>query len=445
MLMKNSTYRYAIVIILIIIITFAIIQKTYFSTAPSFHSSYYTQNITSPYNNNSNNASTKKNKTTYLENVVLSKNYNLPFFSRPVVTGDFSFIDTANYFATYGVTNPNYIGYVVKINNDNGDIVWKSKLPNMIMNTPLVVPQMNMVFVGIGNDEFFYKNNTLYRGTGTSGVYALDIQTGKILWKFSTIGQRKPTLIYNKGIIYSVGGNRILYAISAQTGKEIWSLDYGSITSQGSPVLVGNNLFFGGAKPYKLFDVNIDTHKIVWVDNLGSTNGINGGLDDTTIASSSGYLYTMATKLVDYKTNQGYDYLFKINESTGAIVWRFNEGYGKMNLPNGAQMEGTVPTITKNNVYVGSTSAQKIFDVSVASGKKIWSQNAIGLNNKPFVIVGDNLYYDNGLGNILVYNRETGRYLAERTTGGQVAVSGITYSDGYFYADNSSGRFFVFK
>ena len=444
MLMKNSTYRYAIFVILLIIVVYLIVVKTY-SNIPPFHSSYYTQNIISPYNNNSNNASNKKNGKTYLEKIVLSKNYNLPFFSRPVVTGDFSFIDTANYFATYGVANPDYIGYVVKINNDNGDIVWKSKMPNVIMNTPLVVPQINMVFVGIGNDEFFYKNNILYRGTSTSGVYALDIQTGKILWKFSTIGQRKPTLIYHNGVIYSVGGNRVLYAISAQNGKQLWSLNYGSISSQGSPVLVGDNLFFGGAKPYKLFDVNINTHQIVWTDNLGNTNGINGGLDDTTIAASSGYLYTMATKLVNYKTNQGYDYLFKINESNGNIVWTFNEGFGKMNLPNGAQMEGTVPTITKNNIYVGSTSAQKIFDISVSSGKKIWSQSAAGLNNKPFVILGSNLYYDNGLGNILVYNRKTGHYIAERTTGGTVAVSGLTYSDGYFYADNSSGRFFVFK
>jgi hypothetical protein len=55
------------------------------------------------------------------------------------------------------------------------------------------------------------------------------------------------------------------------------------------------------------------------------------------------------------------------------------------------------------------------------------------------------LYYDNGLGNILVYNRHTGKYLAERTTGGEVAVSGLTYSNGFFYVDNTAGRFFIFK
>ncbi len=439
----KRSFKFVIIFLIVVVLVVLVID---FSYKPSvFKSSYYSINVSSSYNNNKNNGSLGKDNNTYLNKVVLYKNYNLPFFSRPVETGDFSFIDTANYFQTYGVSNPNYQGSVVKIDNQNGKIVWQTDLPNLVMNTPLVLPEINKVIVGIGNDEFFKSHSKLIRGTGTSGIYALDIETGKILWKFPTVGQRKPTLVYKNNTIYSVGGNGVLYAISASNGKELWSYNYGSYTSQGSLTLVGDNLYFGGAHPYKLFDFNIKTRKITWSDDLGKSYGINGGLDDTTIAYGNGSLYTVATKLVNKKQNKGYDYLFKINAKNGDIVWNLNEGYGLINLPNGAQMEGTVPTITNNKVYIGSTTAQKIYAVNSNTGKIIWAKTASGLNNKPFVILNKFLYYDNGLGDIYVYNRFNGRYLAERTTGGQVAVSGLTYFDGRFFADTSNGHFFIFK
>ncbi len=429
----------------LVIVLLGVYIYTSVSLFPKLSESYYyTKNVTSSYNNKNNNGSLGNTQKTGLEKIVLHKNFNTTFFSRPIVSGDYSFIDTANYFQTYGVKNPNYKGSTMKIDNTTGKVLWERKFPNLVMNTPLIVSEINTVFVGIGNDEFFYKSGKLIRGTGVSGIYALNINTGKILWKFNTVGQRKPTLVYNNNIVYSVGGNGVLYALSSSTGKEIWSLNYGSITSQGSITLVGNNLYFGGADPYKLYDVNILSRKIVWSKNFGAL-GINGGLDDTTIAYNSGYLYTVGTKLVNYKQNKGYDYLYKVNASNGDILWKLNEGYGLMNLPSGAQMEGTVPTISGNNVYVGSTTSQRILCVSINNGKILWSKKSIGLNNKPFIIVGKYLYYDNALGNILVYNKNNGEYVAERTTGAAVAVSGLTYINNKFYADTIKGDLYIFN
>ena len=440
--MKDNKRLYIFTGIIVIFLVLVFIYSKTKNNVPQ--SSYYTANISSPYSGKKNN-STILNVKTGLSHIVLAKDLGYPFFSRPIVSGDYSFIDSANYFQTYGVKNPQYKGYLVKVDNKTGKILWSVKFPNLVMNSPLVISQIGMVFVSTGNDVFFRTSSgELMRGTQGGGIYAIDINTGKILWHFNVIGQRKPTPVYKNGVLYSIGGNRTLYALSALNGKVLWSLNYGSISSQSSPLLVDNNLYFGGSYPYYFFDINIKTHKIQWKINLGA-KGINSGIDDVAPVYSSGYIYTDASQLVNKKTNEGYDYLYKINANNGSIVWKLNEGYGKLNLPNGAQMIGSVPTVSGNMVYVGSTATQKILSVNTNTGKIIWSQKSIGLNNKPFIVVGDLLYYDNGLGNIQVYNKNTGKYIATRTTSGAVAVDGITYTNGKFYAVNLSGDFYIFK
>lgn len=379
--MWGNNKKYIIGVILVVILVVIISVLTEKNTISQPHTTYYTNNVSSAYGSKKNNSVVTKTKT-HLSKVVLKKNYGLPFFSQPVVSGNYSFLDTANYFETYGVSNPKYKGATVKIDNKTGKIVWRTDFPNLVMNNPLVISQLGMVIVSTGNDAFFKTSKTTFnRGTGLSGVYALNINTGKIIWKFTiTNGQRKPTPTYKNGVVYTIGGNRMLYALNVNTGKMLWSLDYGSISSQAAPLLVGNNLYFGGSYPYYLFDVNIQTHKIVWKHNFKKT-GVNKGLDDVIPAYSNGYIYTDAAKLVNDKTNSGYEYLYKINAHTGSIVWSLKEGYGPLNLPHGAQMIGSVPTISGNMVYVGSTATQRIIAVNTNTGKVVWSTHSVGLNN----------------------------------------------------------------
>ncbi|MCL4392684.1 PQQ-binding-like beta-propeller repeat protein [Patescibacteria group bacterium] len=438
MAQNKRLYLFTAIIVIIVIIAF--IYSGASNSTPK--TSYYTNNIVSTYNSKNGNSVVKKVKT-HLSKVVLAKNFNYPFFSLPSVSGDYSFVDTANYFQTYGVKNPHYEGSVIKINNETGNIVWKTTLPNLIMSNPTVISQINKVFVGIGNDAFFRKNGKLMRGTGISGIYALNISTGKIIWKFNTIGQRKATPVYKNGVLYSIGGNRILYALSAINGKVLWSLNYGSISSASQPLIIGNNLYFGGSYPYYLFDVNIVTHKIVWKDNFGKM-GINGGLDDVTPAYNDGYIYTDASQLINPKTNEGYDYLYKINANTGNIIWKLKEGYGKLNFPHGAQKQGSIPAVVGHTIYVGSNAAQKIFAVNTNTGKIIWSNPSIGSNIKPFIVVGNLVYYYDGE-DIQIYNKSNGKYIGTRTTGGKVAGSGMTYVNGRFYVVNVAGDFYIFK
>ena len=65
-----------------------------------------------------------------------------------------------------------------------------------------------------------------------------------------------------------VTGDRAVYAIDAQTGKLRWKLVIPSYDSVSSPIIQGNLIYFGGAHPYRVYAVNIDTHRIAWQTDL---------------------------------------------------------------------------------------------------------------------------------------------------------------------------------
>ncbi|HEY8286828.1 MAG TPA: PQQ-binding-like beta-propeller repeat protein, partial [Chloroflexota bacterium] len=62
-----------------------------------------------------------------------------------------------------------------------GKLLWSTPLDNGAMSQPLVVG--NRVFIGSGNQTYFYRNGIQYFGTGSNFIYALDTATGKVLWR----------------------------------------------------------------------------------------------------------------------------------------------------------------------------------------------------------------------------------------------------------------------
>jgi outer membrane protein assembly factor BamB len=126
-----------------------------------------------------------------------------------------------------------------------GKVLWNVPLDNGAMSQPLVVG--NRVFIGSGNQKFFYRNGIQYFGTGSNSIYALDTATGKQIWRLRLLGEAMPTPVYQDGVLYWVTGGRRFLAIDASNGHIIWQLALPSLMSMSSPAQYGNLLIFGGA------------------------------------------------------------------------------------------------------------------------------------------------------------------------------------------------------
>jgi len=133
----------------------------------------------------------------------------------------------------------------------------------------------------------FYKNKILWAVNST--FYALDSETGKVIWKFPFTPHRyiyprpfsSPSIKGNNLYIGSLNDGR-LYSLNVETGEKVWEyqtgkslLPYGSTgdpyspSITGSPVVSGNIVYIG-AHDGCLHAVDAKTGKGIWKYNIGT-------------------------------------------------------------------------------------------------------------------------------------------------------------------------------
>ncbi len=95
-------------------------------------------------------------------------------------------------------------------------------------------------------------NGKVYFGSGDGNVYAVDAQTGALLWKFATkdVVHSSPAVVNNT--VYIGSWDSYLYAIDADTGQEKWSFKSGEDSTihnqvgfQSSPTVVDGTVYIG--------------------------------------------------------------------------------------------------------------------------------------------------------------------------------------------------------
>jgi outer membrane protein assembly factor BamB len=94
------------------------------------------------------------------------------------------------------------------------------------------------------------EGGVLYFGTGSGHLYALDLATGGLKWKFKTDGvvHSSPALAY--GMVYFGSWDTYLYALDARTGGLKWKFKTENIHDamrgiQASPLVYDGKVFFG--------------------------------------------------------------------------------------------------------------------------------------------------------------------------------------------------------
>jgi outer membrane protein assembly factor BamB len=220
------------------------------------------------------------------------------------------------------------------------------------------------------------KGKRLFVGTWDHGVYALNADNGKRIWRFGADDQVNTSAAYWKGRIYIGSDGGTLYALSAKSGKLLWSRSearefwYATPTVAYGRVYVGNTdggMYVYGAK----------SGKLLWARPLGS------------------YIYGAAAvyrRKVFVGTYDGKFYA--LDAATGDTIWQINAG-------------GTVhaaPTVMDGLVYYAICStcgaeaqravaggADATIAVRARNGKRVW-RFAAGKYANPVVADEDRIY-----------------------------------------------------
>jgi len=238
-------------------------------------------------------------------------------------------------------------------------------------------------------------------------LIAYDIGNKTKLWERVFNGEvvadryLESTPYVNNGVIYIGSYSKKIYAVDQDTGEILWTYLCNSEISGGSIEAKGNILYFndyGYGGTTKLYAVNITTHELVWSYSIPSMMNISSLIDpvlDRIYVTEYGKLlaFKASTGSFIWESDISLGYINRrptlvgdklivandrglavINKLTGTINW-------KMTIGSMAEDGlGASPVVENDVMYYPSKNDAKIYARKLSDGSLVWSVDAPDTN-----------------------------------------------------------------
>lgn len=300
-------------------------------------------------------------------------------------------------------------------------------------------------------------DNLIVTGAGNGFVYCLN-EKGELQWKFETGNMIEAPALILHGIVYIGNMDGALYAIDLHTGKEVWKYQTENQIS-GSPnwwtegdqtsILVGSYDFY-------LHCVDAKTGKNRW--KYESDNFINGAAacseGRAVFGGCDGFLHIVdinkgelqekimvatyvagSAALKDEFAYVGdYDGMFTcVNMAEKKIAWVWSDVNTR--LPFIAS-----PSIYKKSVITGNRD-KYVYSFDRSKGELLWKYNSGSRVDASPVIAGDRVLIANMRGDLIILEAGNGKEiwnyeLGSPITGNPALLAGkivVAAADGYIY------------
>ena len=280
-------------------------------------------------------------------------------------------------------------GSILRFNNDT-DLVWKRN--NYIKSEKKQNPIL------------FFANNkkTLIVADNISKYYALNINTGEILWSKNNVAPFNSEIKIYKDKFFVIDFENVLRAYSVSNGNEIWNVRTTNLLIRSqkslSMVIIKDKIYFNNSSG-DISSVDIQTGELLWQTPTQSS----------LVYGESFFLKTsdiIADKDTIYFSNNKNKF-FSLDIRTGTLNWeqKVNSNLRPTLIDNyifTVSLEGYLIIIEKNSGnIIRITDSFKNFKIK--KRKKI----------KPtgFIVGKDNVYLSTNHGRLLILDIETGKVL----------------------------------
>ena len=190
-----------------------------------------------------------------------------------------------------------YDGFFYALEAENGTLIWKFKTEGE--SPHLIKDYFDKSF----KPDFwdFYLSSPvitegrLFFGSGDHHIYALNISSGELIWKYKTNGvvHASPAISKNNLVVGSFDGN--MYCIDINSGMEKWVFEtekdtaqYIWLGNQASPSIAGDMVYFG-SRDAKFYAVRLQSGDTLWTSNRFDRSWMpsTAVVDSTTIYTGS--------------------------------------------------------------------------------------------------------------------------------------------------------------
>jgi outer membrane protein assembly factor BamB len=254
----------------------------------------------------------------------------------------------------YAVNNN---GIAFALDADTGKVLWERSIGRLNASSPA------------------YSKHRLYIVNLVPGhIVKLDASTGKIIWKHSLPGRAESSPVVIGRTVYFGCEDGKLYALSTGHGGVRWATSLGG-PIKSAPAYYGGTLYVGDYGGY-MNAVDAKTGKIKWqTSSLGQGFGTSGEFYSTP-AVAFGRVYA----------GNNDDRVYSFDLKDGALAWSYSTGGYAYSGPAVATTHHSPPT-----VYIGSVDGN-VYALDAKDGSVRWSRSAGGQVVGSLSAVGNIVY-----------------------------------------------------
>lgn len=273
-----------------------------------------------------------------------------PFFAAPSVHGDR--IVVGDFGASGGFLSPQSIVTIYGLADGRSNTPTELWTNQEIASDRIVAQPLQV-------------GDVAYVGTADNMLFALDAESGTILWQFETGHSIWAQPTYHDGTLYVASLDRTLYALNAESGAEKWRTELTGALS-GKPI-IGDGLVYVSNFDSKLHALDLETGAERWSAQAEDWIWAAPALVD-------GVLY--------FADSQGG--IYAVDAASGDQIWK-QQGPGAIQ---------TTPVVVGELVYIASqgnleTEQGVLAAYAVEDGTEMWRQNTVAPLYTTPVVVAD--------------------------------------------------------
>ncbi len=266
----------------------------------------------------------------------------------------------------------------------------------------------------------------VYFGACDGNIYAVELDTGRELWRFSTGGPVVSSVAVESDRIYAASYDGNLYALDMK-GNLIWRFGVGDKIAS-SPFVHKDNIYFG-CRDGNVYAVNNEGN-LIWRFATNGPIGFDVVVCNETIYAGSFdhniYAINMNGSLLwKYAARDSvgrpnihkgtiyfgcFDHCVYAVDTKGKLLWRFQT--------NEPIPVGTIIAVSDDVAYFGSRDNNLY---AVKDGQLVWRFGTGNMVVTNPLIEDNTLYFGSADGNLYAVNTKTGRKLWQFKAGGPVS------------------------
>ncbi|MCS7131949.1 MAG: PQQ-binding-like beta-propeller repeat protein, partial [Hadesarchaea archaeon] len=154
----------------------------------------------------------------------------------------------------------------------------------------------------------------VFIGSYDNRVYALDEDTGKLIWSFKTGGHVYSSPAVANGKVFIGSYDNRVYALDEDTGKLVWSFKTGSTISSSPAVWEGK--LYVGSYDGKLYCLDAENGRLLWSYQTGSAIHSSPAVADGKVIFGS------------FDRN-----VYCLDAEKGILLWRYSTGHAVYSSP----------------------------------------------------------------------------------------------------------------